>query len=62
VRIERAKEMLSKTDRSVFEIAIDVGFTESQYFSTVFKQETGYTPSQYRSVVCRPNPAGNEEN
>ncbi|MCQ2051998.1 MAG: helix-turn-helix transcriptional regulator, partial [Bacteroidaceae bacterium] len=49
VRIERAKEMLSKTDRSVFTIAMDVGFTESQYFSTVFKQEVGVTPSQFRA-------------
>lgn len=49
VRIERAKEYLAKTDKSMFSIAIEVGFTESQYFSTVFKQETGVTPSQYRS-------------
>ncbi len=49
IRIERAKELLIQNERSVFEIAIETGFTESQYFSTVFKQETGETPSQFRA-------------
>ncbi|MCQ2161066.1 MAG: response regulator [Bacteroidales bacterium] len=49
IRVERAKNLLSKTSMTIFEVASEVGFTESQYFSTVFKQETGFTPSQYRS-------------
>ena len=49
IRVERAKNLLSKTSMTIFEVASEVGFTESQYFSTVFKQETGLTPSQYRS-------------
>lgn len=48
MRIDRAKEMLVNSDMSINDISSYVGFTESRYFSTVFKQETGQTPSQYK--------------
>jgi DNA-binding response OmpR family regulator/nitrogen-specific signal transduction histidine kinase len=51
IRIEAAKEMLSKTNKSVGTIAEETGFSESQYFSTVFKQETGMTPSQFKDSL-----------
>ena len=51
IRIDVAKEMLSKTSKSVGTIAEETGFSESQYFSTVFKQETGMTPSQFKDSL-----------
>lgn len=51
IRIEIAKEMLAKTSKSIGTIAEETGFSESQYFSTVFKQETGMTPSQYKESL-----------
>lgn len=51
IRIETAKEMLSKTSKPVGTIADETGFSESQYFSTVFKQETGMTPSQFKESL-----------
>lgn len=51
IRIDMAKEMLAKTNKSVGIIAEETGFSESQYFSTVFKQETGMTPSQYKDSL-----------
>jgi YesN/AraC family two-component response regulator len=48
IRMNEAKELLSKTDMPIGEIALKTGFSESQYFSTVFKQETGLTPSQFK--------------
>ena len=51
IRIDVAKEMLSKTNKSVGTIAEETGFSESQYFSTVFKQETGMTPSQFKDSL-----------
>lgn len=51
IRIDAAKEMLSKTNKSVGTIAEETGFSESQYFSTVFKQETGMTPSQFKDSL-----------
>ncbi len=53
IRIDVAKEMLTKTNKSVGTIAEETGFSESQYFSTVFKQETGMTPSQFKDSLRR---------
>jgi AraC-like DNA-binding protein len=49
LRLEAARGLLSETSRPVTEIAFDVGFNSSQYFSTVFLQYTGLTPSGFRS-------------
>ena len=51
IRIDVAKEMLTKTNKPVGTIAEETGFSESQYFSTVFKQETGMTPSQFKDSL-----------
>ncbi len=48
-RIRKARELLTDTDQPITEIALDAGFTSSQYFSQVFKKYTGMTPSRYRS-------------
>lgn len=48
IRMDVAKDLLRKTDLPIGEIALKTGFSESQYFSTVFKQETGLTPSQFK--------------
>ena len=55
LRMEAAKELLINTDKQINEIAACTGFSESQYFSTVFKQETGMTPKQFKeeSVLKR---------
>ena len=46
--IERAKEQLSTTDRTVSEIAYALGFEHSQSFSNLFKQKTDVTPKAFR--------------
>ncbi|HJO10189.1 MAG TPA: helix-turn-helix transcriptional regulator, partial [Verrucomicrobiota bacterium] len=48
LRLEVARRLLVKTSRPVTEIAFEVGFNSSQYFSTVFLQYTGLTPSSFR--------------
>ena len=50
VRIENAKHAL-KTDMPIVQIASSLGFDEPKYFSTVFKRETGKTPSEYRREI-----------
>jgi AraC-like DNA-binding protein len=47
-RIERAREQLAKTSRSITDIALDVGFSSSQYFANVFRRYTGMTPLAHR--------------
>lgn len=53
LRLESARSLLAETSRSVTDIAFEVGFNSSQYFSTVFLQYTGLTPSGFRSQGAR---------
>ena len=48
LRINRAKELLRTTNLKVAEVAYQSGFSDSHYFSTVFKKKTGLTPRQFR--------------
>lgn len=47
-RTKTAESMLLNSDMTVTEIAYAVGFNDSNYFSTVFKNKYGITPSEYR--------------
>jgi len=47
-RINRACMMLRHTDKPVTEIAFDVGFNDSNYFTRQFKKATGFSPREYR--------------
>ena len=49
LRIEKAKELLKTTELKVYEVARRVGYTDSKYFTRVFKSETGCMPCGYRS-------------
>lgn len=48
--IEKAKDMLVASNKSASEIAYELGFEYSQYFSRLFKAKTGMTPNEFRSV------------
>ncbi len=48
MRVRKAEEMLLSSDRSVTEIAYATGFPDFNYFSRIFKQVMGVTPSQLR--------------
>jgi AraC-like DNA-binding protein len=49
LRLERGKELLRTTTRSVTDIALSVGFGDSSYFARVFKADTGTTPRSWRA-------------
>lgn len=53
VRVERARELMADRRKSVTEVAFAVGFSSSQYFSTVFRRYTGQTPGEYRQSLAR---------
>lgn len=50
-RIERASELLAKTEQTVAEIALDSGFCDQSYFTHVFQKLKKVTPRQYREVA-----------
>ncbi len=45
VRLQKAKEMIQTTDKTISEIAYDVGFNDPSWFSRAFKEEYGFAPS-----------------
>lgn len=50
VRLKKAKHLLLETDRSVAEIASEVGFSSPTYFSTAFKNKFNLTPKDFKAV------------
>ena len=51
-RIEYAKKLLiTEPSKKLDEIAILSGFSSRSYFSRIFKEEVGITPSKYRELI-----------
>lgn len=50
LRIKQAKQMLLR-NVSVSDIAVSVGFRDARYFSNIFQNKTGFTPSEYRRAL-----------
>ncbi len=48
-KVQEAKKALIEGQLSVTEIAIDLGFSSSQYFATVFKRFSQQTPIEFQS-------------
>lgn len=47
-RVERAKQLLKKTDLLITDIALECGYSSHSHFSKQFRQSTGTTPKAYR--------------
>lgn len=48
VRIAKSKELLTQTDKKMYQIAKSVGYDNVKYFFRIFKKFTGMTPEEYR--------------
>jgi len=55
LKIQKAKEMLSVSNKTIKKIAIELGFESIDYFSTQFRKQTGQTPTQFRAM-CQGSP------
>ena len=49
-RLKAARSLLTTTSDSITSIALDLGFSSSQYFATVFKRHRGISPRAYRRL------------
>ncbi len=49
--IAKAKEKIFEPDKSVSQIAYELGFKYPQHFTRLFKQRVGYTPNEYRTLT-----------
>lgn len=52
-RINRSIDLMASTDLSLTEIALKVGFNDSQHYSKVFANVINATPSQYRKFILK---------
>jgi AraC-like DNA-binding protein len=49
-RIHQAKQLLADPGKSITDVALEVGFSDSGYFSRVFRREVGTSPEAYRQA------------
>jgi len=52
-RVEQAKSLLTESDKTMDQIARQIGTSSQNYFSYLFRKRTGLTPLAYRSKVIR---------
>lgn len=50
LKVQRAKELLQQTSKSIKEIALLLNFDSADYFSSYFKKKTGFTPGEFREL------------
>jgi AraC-like DNA-binding protein len=55
LRLAEATDELTQTDKSITEIALDLGFNDSNYFSRLFKKNLGLSPREYRNKYLLEN-------
>jgi signal transduction histidine kinase/CheY-like chemotaxis protein len=49
-RINHSKRLLKESDQTITEIAFNVGFSDSGYFSRIFRREVGMSPEMFRQT------------
>ena len=53
VRVNKAKEFLEQGQHSVKEICYNVGYSDPNYFSRLFKKVVGLTPTEYKDKITK---------
>ena len=48
LKVEKAKNLLEKTDMSIVSVAGELGFSEAKYFTAIFRKYAGMTPTEYK--------------
>ena len=51
IRIKRAAQLLADKERTITEIAYEVGFNDVKHFRAVFQKQFGCSPSEYREKL-----------
>ncbi|MDO4467236.1 MAG: AraC family transcriptional regulator [Bacillota bacterium] len=63
IRIHEAKRLLLEKEKSVTDVALEVGFLDTATFTKTFKKVTGISPLQFRQTKMKKNHSylGNQE-
>jgi len=51
-RIVRAKRLLSDSDLSLVQVALECGFSDQAHFTKAFGKASGITPARWRRQIC----------
>jgi AraC-like DNA-binding protein/mannose-6-phosphate isomerase-like protein (cupin superfamily) len=62
LRLEEAKRQLQETDKTITDIALELGFASSQHFARCFRAEFGLSASQWRRTRERSGEVGIPDN
>ena len=49
LRVEEARELLKSTNKKIYEIALEVGYSSTTAFHVAFKKQEGITPIEFRN-------------
>ncbi len=52
LRLKHSRELLTKTNRSISEIAYECGFSTPAYFTRCYREAFGETPTELRERLC----------
>ena len=53
VRLRRAADWLTRSDKPVIEIALDLGYTDASNFTRAFRRQTGVSPQRFRQTIAQ---------
>ncbi|MEK6547056.1 MAG: helix-turn-helix transcriptional regulator [Bacteroidota bacterium] len=53
--IDLSKHELYNPSKNISEIAFELGYKQSQHFSRFFKQQTGVSPNEFRTIIMQNN-------
>ncbi len=53
-RVEKAKDLLTETDKDIISVCFEVGYETVSVFYRAFKQKTGHSPHRYRTIKQLP--------
>jgi AraC-like DNA-binding protein len=53
VRLRRAADWLTRSDKPVIEIALDLGYTDASNFTRAFRRQTGVSPQRFRQAIAQ---------
>ena len=48
VRINEAEKLIKNSDKTIYDISLEVGFNDYSYFSRAFKDTFNISPKEYR--------------
>lgn len=54
-RVDEAKKLLVQSNLPINTVSLYVGYSNFSYFTKMFKENTGYTPLEYRRKVKKGN-------